>query len=250
MLDFEDIIEDPGLNGRFKVSLAEALARSMNSSEWKKFAIRWSLGTQITDHPRFLRSLAWGDDDHEGLVLDLVEYISDHRPDAVADLMGRKEVKRAFKQVDPELLDIIESDGDPVVTALSHSLDEVKAVRDVVDLKPYIERIAASLPSDPHQAIGATKDLLESAMRTILHERGQNDIEQHDFPKLVSVCFAALKLESNTPPSNKADALVRKINAQAKKMILAANELRNIAGTGHGRVIGNENSLSAEDARV
>lgn len=164
----EHIEDDPELFGRFKVSLGEALSRCMDESEWKKFAMRYGLNSQITDHPRFLRSLSWGDPDHEGHVLDLVEYLSYSNVPALLDLFERPATKRSLRRVDSDILDIWEDKADPVVTALSHSLEEVNAVKQVVDLKQYIERVENSLPSDPHQAIGATKELLEATMRTIL----------------------------------------------------------------------------------
>lgn len=246
----EHIEDDPDLLGRFKVSLGEALSNSMDESEWKKFAMRYGLNSQIIDHPRFLRSLNWGDTDHEGHVLDLVEYLSYSNLPALLDLFDRPAVQRSLRRVDSDILDIWENKADPVITALSHSLDEVNAVKEVVDLKQYINRIENSLPSDPHQAIGATKELLEATMRTILDKRGIEGIDKFDFPKLTNTCFAELGLSQQTPPASKSEGHIRKISSNAKKMIETANELRNLAGTGHGHVVGKEEELSADDASL
>ncbi|MBL4795963.1 MAG: abortive infection family protein [Oleispira sp.] len=246
----DHIQDDPDLYGRFKISISEALSSSMDESDWKKFAIRYGLTSHITDHPRFLRSLSWGDPDYDGHVLDLVEHLSDRNMPALLDLFERSAVQRALRKIDDELLDIWNNKADPLVTALSHSLDEVNAVKDVVDLRQYIKRIEGSLPSDPHQAIGATKELLEATMRTILDKRGVENVHKYDFPKLTNTCFAELGLTQTNPPTNKSDGHIRKISSNAKKMIETANELRNLAGTGHGHVVGKEEHLSSDDASL
>lgn len=60
------------VEGRFIIAVSSALSQVMDESDWKKFALAHGLERRITSHPRFLRSLQWGDPDHEGLVLDLV----------------------------------------------------------------------------------------------------------------------------------------------------------------------------------
>ena len=113
------IADDDDLLGRFKIALSEALAVSMDESEWKKFAVRYGLQDRILGHDRFLRSLQWSDQDHEGHILDLVELLSYSNVPALLDLVERPIVKRALKKRDPEILDIWEQDkktcnGQPV----------------------------------------------------------------------------------------------------------------------------------------
>jgi hypothetical protein len=43
---------------------------------------------------------------------------------------------------------------------------------------------------------------------------------------------------------------LRKIASSAKTMIETANELRNLAGTGHGRVVGEVEDITADDASM
>ncbi|MDO6758103.1 abortive infection family protein [Phaeobacter inhibens] len=246
----DHIADDDGLFGRFKIALSEALAVSMDESEWKKFAVRYGLRDRIIGHERFIRSLQWGDADHEGHVLDLIEQMSYSNVPAFLDLVERPNVKRALKRKDPEIFDIWQHDVDPVVTALSHSLGEVAAVSSVIDLKTHIERIEKALPDDPYLAVGATKDLLEAAMRTILTNRGHTDVRKLHFPELTSTCFNELGLSPQTPPASKGEGHIRKISSNARKMIETANELRNLTGTGHGHVVGTEEELSVEDASL
>jgi Abortive infection C-terminus len=126
----------------------------------------------------------------------------------------------------------------------------VKAVSDVIDLSQYSKRIQDALPGDPYQAIGATKDMLEATMRTVLRRRGIAEVEKFDFPALATRCLTELGLTSTTPPATKGERHLRKIASSAKTMIETANELRNLAGTGHGRVIGEEEAVSAADASL
>ena len=104
------------------------------------------------------------------------------------------------------------------------------------------------MPDDPYQAIGATKDMLEATMKTILHHRGVEGIDRLEFPALTSRCLTELGLDGTSPPATAAERNVPKIAGNARKMIEAANQLRNRAGTGHGYVIGEEPEVGAADA--
>lgn len=243
-------LEDEALAGRFKVGLGEALVARMDESEWKKFAVLHGLVPQITEHDRFLRSMRWDDPDHGGHVLDLVEYLFDRKPDALMALFERPAVQRWFKSNASDLLEVLEDNPDPLIEAITHSLAETAAVRDIIDLSQYTRRIQAALPGDPYQAIGATKDMLEATMRTILHRRGHADVHKHDFPALTTHCFTELGLIANAAPATKGERHLRKIASSAKTMIETANEFRNLAGTGHGHVVGEEEVVTAADASL
>ena len=59
-----------------------------------------------------------------------------------------------------------------------------------------------------------------------------------------------LALLPTTPPGSKAEGYIRKIASTAKTMIEVANELRNHAGTGHGKVAGEISLVSLIDAQL
>lgn len=244
----ESITDDPDLFGEFKVALSEAVASAMDESDWKKFAIRYGLDDEILEHSRFLRSMRWGDPDYEGHVLDLIDHLCSANVPAILHLFD--EIPNIRKNLGDHILAAWDGEVDPLVTALSHSLEELDGAKSVIDLGAYAARVEEALPSDPQQAIGATKDLLEAAMRTILDENNVPNIDKMDFPELTNTCFAELGLMSSTKPKNAAEGKIRKIADNAKKMILASNELRNLVGTGHGRVVGKEEELTADDASL
>lgn len=243
----EGITDDPEVFGRFKVELAEIVANAYSISDWKKFAHRFGLEEEILDHPRFTRSMEWGDEDYEGHVLDLVDHLCSKNIPALTALF---EIQSVQSKLSDDLLAAWHGEQDPLISALSHSLGEVDAARGLIDLNSYAVRVQNALPHDPPGAVGATKDLLEAAMRSILDESGVAGTDKLDFPELTNKCFNELGLLPNSPPKSDAEGKVRKIADNAKKMIIAANELRNLAGTGHGRVVGKEEELTADDASM
>ena len=244
----DSITDDPDVFGEFKVDFAESVASEMNVSDWKKFAIRYSLDDEILEHPRFLRSKQWGDSDYEGLVLDLIDHLCSANVQAVLYLFD--EIPNIRRNLSQRILAAWDGEVDPLVVALSHSLEELDGEKTGIDLGAYAARAKDALPGDPQQAIGATKDLLEAAMRTILDGNGNSNTDKLDFPELTNTCFSELGLLPSTKPQNKAEGKIRKIVDNAKKMILASNELRNLVGTGHGRVVGKEEELTADDASL
>lgn len=235
---------------RFRVGLSTVLARTLNESEWKKLAALHGLEAEITNHHRFLRSLQWNDPDFEGNVVDLVETLYERSPEILAELFLRDEVQRWLKRYDKELIELWKGDGDPLIAALSHGVEELQDSMGSIDLSEYSRRIQDALPSDPRLAIGATKEMLEATMRTIVHRGGAKDVEKLEFPALTNTCMNALGLLPTSPPSSKAEGHIRKIANTAQKMIETANELRNLAGTGHGKVAGEEPEVSLTDAQL
>lgn len=169
---------------------------------------------------------------------------------AFNELVGQAGVQRWFEENDAQLLAQWQGPKDPLLGAISHSLEEVEATNEVADLSQHAKDIQSALPGNPRQAIGATKDLLELAMRTILSNHGIKGAEALDFPGLAGRCFGELELTDNTPPNSEAEGKIRRIAARAKDIVITANELRNIAGSGHGRAVGAEQKVDADDASM
>ena len=236
--------------GRFIIAVSNALTYIMDESDWKKFALAHGLEHRISSHPRFLRSLKWGDPDYEGLVLDLVRDLYNNDEEAFLELFKIHGVQSWLSQHEPNLLQWWDSNSDPLVTAIAKGLGEVDSVKNVIDLSEYSERVQGALPNDPYQAIGATKDMLEAAMKTILDKRGVSGLDKLDFPALTTRCFTELALTPASEPSDGGERLVRKFASSAKRIIETANELRNHAGTGHGRVISKQTEITTADASL
>ena len=148
------------------------------------------------------------------------------------------------------IVKMIEAQPDPLVAALTQSLEEVDAVRQLIDLSQYTSQIRNALPDDTPRALGVTKDMLEATMKTILDRRGVAGLNNFKFPKLTDRCFTELGLKGESAPVSNAERHLRKIASNARRMIEAANELRNCAGTGHGRVVGEELPFTVADANL
>ena len=236
--------------GRFIIAVSSALSHVMDESDWKKFELTHSLEHRISSHPRFLRSLKWGDPDYEGLVLDLVRDLYKDDEEAFLELLNIPGVQSWLSKHESHLLQWWNSNSDPLVTAIAKGLEEVDVVRNVIDLGEYSARVQDALPHDPHQAIGATKDMLEAAMKTILDKRRVSGLDKLDFPALTTRCFAELALTPASEPADEGERLVRRIASCAKRMVETANELRNHAGTGHGRVVGKQTEITTADASL
>lgn len=150
------------------------------------------------------------------------------------------------------LAELNKSRSDPMLVAMTRGFEEWEEVKQVssADLRQHSERISDALPNDPYQAIGATKDMLEATMKTILDRRGHGEIDNLDFPQLTSRCLKELGLKGSLPPTTESERFARKIASNAQTMIETANKFRNRAGTGHGRAAGKEPIVSIAHARL
>ena len=150
------------------------------------------------------------------------------------------------------IADLAAAQADPLHTAVSRAFEELDAVKQVtsVNLTQHTNRIRDALQSDPYLAIGATKDMLEGTMKTILRDRGNEVKGAPSFPKLTTQCLSAMGLAGGSEPGTEGERHLRSIASSAKKMIEAANEIRNRAGTGHGRVVGDEPTVTSADASL
>lgn len=246
----EHVLEDEQLMRRIVVAVGECVAKILDESDWRKFAILHGLAKQTVDRQRFIRSLQWGDPDHEGMVLELIDHVFPGNPTAFFDLFDRPAVRSRLEREHPEILAAWSATDDHLVDAVAHGVSEIDAVASVIDLSEYRDRISAALPADPKLAIGATKDMLEATMRTIMDVRGKPLGKEADFPGVVTRCMTELGLMPNTPPADDAEKHVRKIANAAKVMIESANEFRNSAGTGHGRTVGKGPEVTVDDASL
>ena len=163
------------------------------------------------------------------------------------------EWKRGPAHVNALIAKLVEGQADPLVAAVSRGFEELDAVRQVtsIDLTQHMLRIKHALPADPYQVIGATKDMLEATMKTILHRRGhRQETDNIKFPELATHCLLELGLTGTTPPGTEGERHLRKIASSAQRMIETVNDLRNRAGTGHGRVVGKEPKITEVDASL
>lgn len=108
---------------------------------------------------------------------------------------------------------------------------------------------------DPAALLGHTKDLLETVAKTVIHETGGAVDDRLDYPQLLRKAREALPLmpADLEPTSRPGRAMERFING-LWTMANSVNELRNAAGTGHGRLttapFGTAHTRAVADAAV
>lgn len=102
----------------------------------------------------------------------------------------------------------------------------------------HYARLKATAAVEPEEAIGASKDFVEAASRHVLHELREPDastsrpeLPRRAMPALAAECLEALGLSSESEESP-----VRRMYRGLHSMAVTTAELRNVFGTGHGRV--------------
>jgi hypothetical protein len=121
---------------------------------------------------------------------------------------------------------------------------------DTPELHRQIERLYKAVDDDPAFAIGTAKDLVETACKTILTERGHAIDKSWDLGELVKETRKALRLlPEDVPEAAKGAATVLKLLGSLGNIAQGLGELRNLYGTGHGKH-GKVKGLSQRHARL
>ena len=99
----------------------------------------------------------------------------------------------------------LEAQPDPLIVAITHSFEELDAVKENIDLKRHTNRIRKALPDDPSHAVGATKEILEATMKTILHRCGVQKTSTLSYKQLTARCLSELRRTGTSPPATKGE---------------------------------------------
>lgn len=107
---------------------------------------------------------------------------------------------------------------------------------DAPELHHQLDRLRASVETDPALTLGTAKELVETACRTILEEHGRVVAADCDIGRLIKETRECLKLlPSDIPDSAKGAESIRRLLANLGAIVQGLSELRNLYGTGHGR---------------
>jgi hypothetical protein len=212
------------------LALKGAIEAMFSESDWKELGYQTDTQDYISSHPRLLRSLSWGDPDYGGHVLDAIELIIERDPANLEILANHPVVAAWIKKNQPDIQHEFFGSGG-VAQVIQRSEKAAKGF----DIDAYVKRIQGALPDDPALAVGSTKELLESVLKTILGIHGA-EISAEDMPKLLKRAQAALGLD---PKDVQTDAPgsepLRRMLGSLAQIVVAVTELRNIYGTGHGK---------------
>lgn len=240
-------------------AFAKAIEATFSQGEWLELGLITDTYDRIKDHGRLLRSLDWGDPDYSGHVLEMVPYV-------LGDHGGRKRSQSAHQRFsnlreveefvglqawladhDSRLHDELYAGEDAAV------LDDLQAAAKqlgVPDVAEHAVRIRRGLHDDPAQAIGSSKELLETVLKAILGLHGSGPETRLDLPKLIKQANLALGLDAAGVRSDDPGAPHRRQLLGSLAIIVnTAGEVRNAGfGTGHGSSQGQ--SLDLATARL
>lgn len=130
---------------------------------------------------------------------------------------------------------------DGAVVALSQvaRLADAKAVASSLDLGhlgEHVARIERSIETDPGQAIGSAKELVETVAKTILNKRGVPFGPADDLLTLGKAVFKQLKqVPDDVPDAAKGAASIKRTLSNLASVVQGVAELRGLYGTGHGK---------------
>ncbi len=236
------------LDSRHRNALILALKKAMealfNEADWKELGYATNTIDWISNHLRLLRSLKWGDPDYGDHVLEAIENILGQDPANLQVLLGFDGLADWIRENEPTIYNEVFGSTLPTVANIS---DVQEAARGF-DIEAHIKRIRDALPDDPEQAIGSTKELIETVLKTILGLHGAT-IGNDDMPKLLKRVQAALGLDprdiDNTMPGSDS---FRHLLGNLAQVVYSVSELRNLYGTGHGK--SNAPGLDPASARL
>jgi hypothetical protein len=109
---------------------------------------------------------------------------------------------------------------------------------DAPELEAQIQRMRDSIESDPGLAIGTSKELVETACKTILEDFGRTINPDWDLVQLSKEARDTLEiLPENVPERAKGVVAIKKLLANLGVVVQSLAEVRNLYGTGHGRSV-------------
>lgn len=139
------------------------------------------------------------------------------------------------------------------VETLGHHLKGVTGIAEKLDAKALLtqaKRLESVGDDDPELSIGTAKEMIESACKVILAERGKPVEGNPDIPTLTKATLRELRLvpegvQDETRGSEIIKSLLRSLGSIGNDLA----QLRGLYGTGHGRS-GKEGGLTSRHAKL
>lgn len=142
-----------------------------------------------------------------------------------------------------ELIRLLKRDGfsvedDHIISDAATAIGAMSGLKrlDSAGLALHVRRIERALPDDPDAAIGASKELIESTLKTVLEMMGCAYEPSDDIPQLLKAVQSTLELAPKDVASAKRGAdVIKKTLSNLGSVAICIAELRNLYGTGHGK---------------
>ena len=131
-----------------------------------------------------------------------------------------------------EVIDRLE--GSTVVIA--QTAEELKTKVSSEYLSRQIDLMVQMQVSDPTNAIGMAKEMIESCCKTILDEKGITYTKNDDVPQLADKTMDALNLlPANVQPTDRGADAIKAVLGSLRAIPSKLAEIRNPFGSGHGK---------------
>lgn len=219
------------------VALKRAIEKTFDSARWRELAYLVGNANAVEGHSRLLRSLYWGDEDYPNHVFTVLrELVGNNFQNlgAIADFVGLREW---LQRNDPKLYAELYEGVAPSAHVPLDSCEQIGEIHSIPELGRHAARIRAGLEdgSDPELAIGSAKELLESVLTTVTSDQEQKTTE--DIPTLLKRAQKELDIDPKSIDGKLpgADSLKRTLS-NLGQVVVGVSELRNLYGTGHGRI--------------
>ncbi len=224
---------DPRRRNALVLTLGRAMEAIFDESDWKELGYATDTTDYISSHPRLLRSMSWGDPAYKGHILDTIEVILKRDPANLQVLLGFRGIEDWLRKNEPSMYSEVYAPSIPTVETVA----DVEHLADEFDIGEYTRRIRSSLDADPALAIGSTKELIESVLKTILGLHGAK-IGEEDMPKLLKRAQTALGIDpKDVEPATPGVESIRRLLGSLAQIVVSVTELRNLYGTGHGKTM-------------
>lgn len=234
---------NPEINPKAVLALKRCMVSKFDSENWDEVTYLINGRDIINSHPRLLRSLSFGDDDYPGCVLEVLGRLIDLDKGNFNILVDYCKLHDWLRDQEPQLFEELFGHIHPSI-----SVTEKVALDNSFNLSKHIQRIRESIEADPELAVGSTKEMLESVMKTVLMRFGDGECKE-DLPKLLKKVQKKLKLDpSEIHESVKGAEIVRRVLSNLGQVVTGIYELRNIYGTGHGKI--RHSGISPRHARL
>lgn len=126
----------------------------------------------------------------------------------------------------------------PSKATLASQIEGLKKEFNSEYMLSQIQIMESTIESNPTEAIGKAKELIESCFLTILHNENVETDKDWDLPRLSKETFKLLKLTPDDIPDEKQSSeTIKRILGNLGNITVGIAELRNPHGSGHGKDI-------------
>ena len=214
------------------LALKRCIQATFDESKWLELGYLTGSREIIEGNSRLLRSLHFQDDDYGGRILEVLEKVIEADPKNLGIIVEHVDLREWLQDNESRLYEELFGGVETVLKSVSEL-----AVKNSFELNQHLIRIQGGLEKDPELAIGSMKELLESVFKTILDGMKISFSRNDVFHELLKKVQKALKLDpSEVDLNSKGSEHVRKILGSLGQIAIGIDDLRNIYGTGHGRI--------------